>query len=93
MLFSSFVSLSSTFPCFISLSLIIIITTPPLAHSLLLCPPCFQEDDGLRMRKSNMMSSQHPSVGMKKEEGLGARTVALIMLFFVLGVIVGKLVL
>ncbi|KAF0034579.1 hypothetical protein F2P81_012337 [Scophthalmus maximus] len=52
-----------------------------------------REDDGLRMRKSNMMSSQHPSMGMKKEEGLSARTVALVILFFVVGVIVGKLVL
>ncbi|KAI3369865.1 hypothetical protein L3Q82_024675 [Scortum barcoo] len=52
-----------------------------------------REDDGLRMRKSNMMSSQHSPVSMKKEEGLSARTVALIMLFFVVGVIVGKLVL
>lgn len=51
-----------------------------------------REDDGLRMRKSNMMS-QHASVGMKREEGLSARGVALIVLFFVLGVIVGKLVL
>uniref|UniRef100_A0A3Q1BPW5 MSP domain-containing protein n=1 Tax=Amphiprion ocellaris TaxID=80972 RepID=A0A3Q1BPW5_AMPOC len=52
-----------------------------------------REDDGLRMRKSNVMSSQHASVGMKKEEGLSARMMALIMLFFVVGVIVGKLVL
>ncbi|KAM4613426.1 vesicle-associated membrane protein-associated protein B/C [Polymixia lowei] len=53
-----------------------------------------REDDGLRMRKSNVMSSQHSSsVGTVKEEGLSARTVALIVLFFVVGVIVGKLVL
>lgn len=52
-----------------------------------------REDDGFRMRKSNVMSSQHASVGMKKDEGLSARTVALIVLFFVVGVIVGKLVL
>ncbi|XP_062326511.1 vesicle-associated membrane protein-associated protein B/C [Osmerus eperlanus] len=55
-----------------------------------------REDDGLRMRKSNVMSSQHSassSVGMVKEEGLSARTVALIVLFFVVGVVVGKLVL
>ncbi|KAM3621343.1 uncharacterized protein V6R79_009832 [Siganus canaliculatus] len=51
------------------------------------------EDDGLRMRKTNMMSSQHSAVGMKKEEGLSARAMALIVLFFVVGVIVGKLVL
>ncbi|XP_028262433.1 vesicle-associated membrane protein-associated protein B/C [Parambassis ranga] len=52
-----------------------------------------REDDGLRMRKSNVMSSQHTSVSMKKDEGLSARTVALIVLFFVVGIIVGKLVL
>ncbi|XP_008277477.1 vesicle-associated membrane protein-associated protein B/C isoform X1 [Stegastes partitus] len=52
-----------------------------------------REDDGLRMRKSNVMSSQHTSVGMKKEEGLSARTVALTVLFLVVGIIVGKLVL
>ncbi|CAL8340466.1 unnamed protein product [Merluccius merluccius] len=53
-----------------------------------------REDDGLRMRKSNMMSSQHSSsMAMAKEEGLSARAVALIVLFFVVGVIVGKLVL
>ncbi|KAM9409230.1 vesicle-associated membrane protein-associated protein B/C [Pholidichthys leucotaenia] len=52
-----------------------------------------REDDGLRMRKSNVMSSQHASVVVKKDEGLSARTVALIVLFFVVGVIVGKLVL
>ncbi|XP_013855342.1 vesicle-associated membrane protein-associated protein B/C [Austrofundulus limnaeus] len=52
-----------------------------------------REDDGLRMRKSNIMSSQHASVAMKKEEGLSARTVALIVLFFLVGVVVGKLVL
>lgn len=51
-----------------------------------------REDDGLRMRKSNMMS-QHASMGVKREEGLSARSIALIVLFFVLGVIVGKLVL
>lgn len=45
------------------------------------------------MRKSNIMSSQHASVAMKREEGLSARTVALIVLFFLVGVVVGKLVL
>ncbi|XP_029288093.1 vesicle-associated membrane protein-associated protein B-like [Cottoperca gobio] len=51
-----------------------------------------REDDGLRMRKSNVLS-QHSSIGMKKDEGLSARAMALIVLFFVVGVIVGKLVL
>lgn len=53
----------------------------------------FQEDDGLRMRKGNIMSSPHASGSMKREEGLSARSVALILLFFVIGVIVGNFVL
>ncbi|XP_077429894.1 vesicle-associated membrane protein-associated protein B/C [Vanacampus margaritifer] len=52
-----------------------------------------REDDGLRVRKSNVMSSQHSSTGLKKDEGLSARSAALIVLFFLVGVIVGKLVL
>lgn len=40
-----------------------------------------------------MMSSPHSSVAIKKQEGLSIRAVALIVLFFVVGVIVGKLVL
>ncbi|XP_028825898.1 vesicle-associated membrane protein-associated protein B/C [Denticeps clupeoides] len=56
-----------------------------------------REDDSLRMRRSVPMSSQHiassSSAAMVKEEGLSARMVALIVLFFVVGVIVGKLVL
>ncbi|KAM8917499.1 vesicle-associated membrane protein-associated protein B/C [Spinachia spinachia] len=52
-----------------------------------------REDDGVRMRKSNVMSPQHSSLGMKNEEGWSVRTMALILLFFVVGVIVGKLVL
>lgn len=47
----------------------------------------------MRMRKSNVMSPQHSSLGMKKDEGWSVRTMALIVLFFVVGVIVGKLVL
>ncbi|KAL0977910.1 hypothetical protein UPYG_G00163110 [Umbra pygmaea] len=55
-----------------------------------------REDDGMRMRKSNVMSSQHSAHSarsMVKEEGLSVRTVALVVLFFVVGVIIGKLVL
>ncbi|XP_051931241.1 vesicle-associated membrane protein-associated protein B/C [Hippocampus zosterae] len=52
-----------------------------------------READGLRMRKSNVMSSQHSSAGLKKDEGLSARSAALIILFFLVGIIVGKLVL
>lgn len=51
-----------------------------------------REDDGLRMRKSNIMP-QHTSGSMKREEGLSARSMALILLFFIVGIIVGKLVL
>ncbi|TRY80160.1 hypothetical protein DNTS_003399 [Danionella cerebrum] len=53
-----------------------------------------QEDDGLRMRKSTVMSAQHSSQVVRvKEEGLSTRVIALIVLFFVIGVIVGKLAL
>ncbi|XP_043977885.1 vesicle-associated membrane protein-associated protein B-like [Gambusia affinis] len=52
-----------------------------------------REDDGFRMRKSNIVSPQHASGSMKREEGLSARSLALILLFFIVGVIVGKLVL
>uniref|UniRef100_A0A8C1BPK1 VAMP (vesicle-associated membrane protein)-associated protein B and C n=2 Tax=Cyprinus carpio TaxID=7962 RepID=A0A8C1BPK1_CYPCA len=53
-----------------------------------------REDDGLRMRKSTVMSAPHSSPAVRvKEEGLSARVIALIVLFFVVGVIVGKLAL
>ncbi|XP_030635972.1 vesicle-associated membrane protein-associated protein B/C isoform X2 [Chanos chanos] len=55
-----------------------------------------REDDGLRMRKSTAVSSQHSSSSSGvtvKEEGFSARAVALIVLFFVVGVVIGKLVL
>ncbi|XP_072540042.1 vesicle-associated membrane protein-associated protein B/C isoform X1 [Salminus brasiliensis] len=54
-----------------------------------------QEDDGLRMRKSTVMAAQHSSSSSVavKEEGLSIRVIALIVLFFVIGVIVGKLLL
>ncbi|XP_056606869.1 vesicle-associated membrane protein-associated protein B/C isoform X1 [Triplophysa dalaica] len=53
-----------------------------------------QEDDGLRMRKSTVMSAPHSSPALRvKEEGLSSRMIALIVLFFVVGVIVGKLAL
>lgn len=73
------------------------IHTPPLLSFII--SPLFplilslKEDDGLRMRKSNMMSSQHAAMGIKKEEGLSIRSLALIVLLFVMGLIVGKLVL
>ncbi|XP_066520391.1 vesicle-associated membrane protein-associated protein B/C isoform X2 [Hoplias malabaricus] len=54
-----------------------------------------REDDGLRMRKSPLMAAQQSSSSSVtvKEEGLSIRVIALIVLFFVIGVIVGKLLL
>ncbi|XP_051568431.1 vesicle-associated membrane protein-associated protein B-like isoform X2 [Myxocyprinus asiaticus] len=53
-----------------------------------------REDDGLRMRKSTVMSAPHSSQAVRvKEEGLSSWVIALIVLFFVIGVIVGKLAL
>uniref|UniRef100_H3AJ10 VAMP associated protein B and C n=1 Tax=Latimeria chalumnae TaxID=7897 RepID=H3AJ10_LATCH len=53
-----------------------------------------KEDDGLRMRRapqtSNPMSA---SATVVKEEGLSTRLLALAVLFFIVGVIIGKLVL
>ncbi|KAG5838968.1 hypothetical protein ANANG_G00229380 [Anguilla anguilla] len=56
-----------------------------------------REDDGLRMRKNTAMSAPQPSssssgVGLK-EEGASTRLLALSVLFFVIGVIIGKLLL
>ncbi|CAB1315563.1 unnamed protein product [Coregonus sp. 'balchen'] len=45
-----------------------------------------------RLREENKQI-RHSSQSMVKEEGLSLRTVALIVLFFVVGVIIGKLVL
>nr|ADO28099.1 vesicle-associated membrane protein-associated protein b [Ictalurus furcatus] len=54
-----------------------------------------QEDDCLRMRKNTVMATQHsaPSSVKLKEEGLSIRVIAAIVLFFVIGVTVGKLLL
>ncbi|KAG7478234.1 hypothetical protein MATL_G00078330 [Megalops atlanticus] len=57
-----------------------------------------REEDGLRMRKNTAMSSQHSSHSSTsgvavKEEGASTRMLALVVLFFVIGVIIGKLVL
>ncbi|KAF4080015.1 hypothetical protein AMELA_G00165570 [Ameiurus melas] len=54
-----------------------------------------QEDDCLRMRKNTVMAAQHsaPSSVKMKEEGLSIRVIAAIVLFFVIGVTVGKLLL
>ncbi|XP_030069423.1 vesicle-associated membrane protein-associated protein B/C [Microcaecilia unicolor] len=54
----------------------------------------FKEEDGLRMRKtpqtSNLMSASAATV---KEEGLNTRLLALVVLFFIIGVIIGKVAL
>ncbi|KAL4655750.1 vesicle-associated membrane protein-associated protein B/C [Arapaima gigas] len=58
-----------------------------------------REDDGLRMRKSAAVSGQHPSSASSTsairlhDQGPSTRMVALVVLFFVIGVIIGKLLL
>ncbi|XP_037733181.1 vesicle-associated membrane protein-associated protein B/C isoform X2 [Chelonia mydas] len=54
----------------------------------------FKEEDGLRMRKApqtnNPVSASATAV---KEEGLSTRLLALVVLFFIVGVIIGKIAL
>ncbi|XP_067904155.1 vesicle-associated membrane protein-associated protein B/C [Heterodontus francisci] len=53
-----------------------------------------KEDDGLRMRRVPQSGNPIPSKGaMIKEEGPATRMIAMVVLFFILGTIVGKLVL
>ncbi|XP_008413086.1 vesicle-associated membrane protein-associated protein B-like isoform X2 [Poecilia reticulata] len=56
-----------------------------------------REDDGVRKRKITPMAASHPnplaSTAMTKDEGLSTRVLALCLLFFVIGAIIGKLVL
>lgn len=55
-----------------------------------------QEDDGLRKRKVTSMAAPHTSTLVSspmREEGLSTRVLALCVLFFVIGVIIGKLAL
>ncbi|XP_027002539.1 vesicle-associated membrane protein-associated protein B/C isoform X2 [Tachysurus fulvidraco] len=54
-----------------------------------------REDDCLRMRKNTVMAAQHSTTSSVtvKEEGLSIRAIAIIVLFFVIGVTVGKLLL
>lgn len=57
-------------------------------------PPSPQEEDGLRVRKA--LPSSSPMVALAatgKEEGLSARLLALVVLFFIVGVIIGKIAL
>ncbi|XP_060775058.1 vesicle-associated membrane protein-associated protein B/C isoform X2 [Neoarius graeffei] len=52
-----------------------------------------KEDDCLRLRKNTATAAQHsiPSSVKVKEEGLSIRIIAVVVLFFVIGVTVGKL--
>lgn len=53
-----------------------------------------KEEDGLRVRKA--LPSSSPMVALAaagKEEGLSARLLALVVLFFIVGVIIGKIAL
>uniref|UniRef100_UPI00398E4C10 vesicle-associated membrane protein-associated protein B/C isoform X2 n=1 Tax=Pristiophorus japonicus TaxID=55135 RepID=UPI00398E4C10 len=53
-----------------------------------------KEDDGLRMRRVPQAGNPNPSrSAMIKEEGPAARMIAMVVLFFILGTIIGKLVL
>ncbi len=55
-----------------------------------------QEDDGLRKRKVTSVASPHSSsmaTSAMRDEGLSTRVLALCVLFFVIGVIIGKLAL
>ncbi|KAJ1076734.1 hypothetical protein K5549_010052 [Capra hircus] len=54
----------------------------------------FKEEDGLRMRKTVQSNSPAPaSAAAGKEEGLSTRLLALVVLFFIVGVIIGKIAL
>nr|XP_055155830.1 vesicle-associated membrane protein-associated protein B/C isoform X1 [Nyctereutes procyonoides] len=54
----------------------------------------FKEEDGLRMRKTAQSNSPVPVLAPAgKEEGLSARLLALVVLFFIVGVIIGKIAL
>ncbi|XP_029816172.1 vesicle-associated membrane protein-associated protein B/C isoform X3 [Manacus vitellinus] len=57
-------------------------------------PPKYQEEDGLRMRKVPQPNNPiSPSAAAVKDEGLSSRLLALVVLFFVFGVIIGKIAL
>ncbi|XP_008582168.1 PREDICTED: vesicle-associated membrane protein-associated protein B/C isoform X3 [Galeopterus variegatus] len=53
-----------------------------------------KEEDGLRMRKSVQSNNPMSAVATTgKEEGLSTRLLALVVLFFIVGVIIGKIAL
>ncbi|XP_074699594.1 vesicle-associated membrane protein-associated protein B/C isoform X2 [Strix aluco] len=57
-------------------------------------PPKYQEEDGLRMRKAPQTNNPiSASAAAVKDEGLSSRLLALVVLFFVFGVIIGKIAL
>ncbi|XP_073861707.1 vesicle-associated membrane protein-associated protein B/C isoform X4 [Macaca fascicularis] len=54
----------------------------------------FKEEDGLRMRKTVQSNSPISALAPTgKEEGLSTRLLALVVLFFIVGVIIGKIAL
>ncbi|XP_069907495.1 vesicle-associated membrane protein-associated protein B/C [Oryctolagus cuniculus] len=54
----------------------------------------FKEEDGLRLRKTAQSNSPIAALAAAgKDEGLSARLLALVVLFFIVGVIVGKIAL
>ncbi|XP_027706399.1 vesicle-associated membrane protein-associated protein B/C [Vombatus ursinus] len=54
----------------------------------------FKEEDGLRMRKTLQSNSPaSTSATVVKEDGLSTRLLALVVLFFIVGVIIGKIAL
>ncbi|XP_048352710.1 vesicle-associated membrane protein-associated protein B/C isoform X2 [Sphaerodactylus townsendi] len=53
----------------------------------------FKEEDGLRMRKSPQTNHPISASAAVKEEGLSTRLLALVVLFFIVGVIIGKIAL
>lgn len=54
----------------------------------------FKEEDGLRMRKTVQSNSPVSALAPTgKEEGLSTRLLALVVLFFIVGVIIGKIAL
>lgn len=60
----------------------------------LTCASAPQEEDGLRMRKPVPSNSPAPAPATPgKEEGLSTRLLALVVLFFIVGVIIGKIAL
>ncbi|XP_014430207.1 vesicle-associated membrane protein-associated protein B/C isoform X2 [Pelodiscus sinensis] len=54
----------------------------------------YKDEDGLRMRKAPQTNNPiSASASAAKEEGLSTRLLALVVLFFIVGVIIGKIVL